>query len=510
MLPIAAVLTLLTGCLAFYVHSRQQARAVMQENMNQVETVQVTKQNLIDSISVTGTIKSADEREVQSIAKDVEVLEVRYKVGDYVNEGDVVVVLDSSELERSLTEAQNSQALSQYKENKSIETATEDYNEAVEDGTDEYQSAQEKAADAKEALQEAEDELAGAASRLKRREESLNEANSAQEAAAAVLNGLAETDEGYKDAKDAYEAAAIAAQEAQSSYTEAHQAYNTAAEAEEKAVETYESAVDQLETAEKNNDRNISSAEDNLEQVQKEHEYSNDSGEQTIENYQDQIESCTVTAPVSGIITAMNVDAGDTYMGEGNVLFSVADEKNFIVSASVDEYDISSIDKDMEAAVIVEALGDEELPATVSFVSPSADESNMGSSSYSIEIALDDENTDLRIGMTAKASIILNAVYDVLTVPYDCVETDEDGNSVLYIDKDGEKTPVQVEVGMESDYYVEVSGEGLDETTMIYYTNPMTQSNGTSGNDESTMTVTMPGMMGGGAPSGGGRPGGGF
>ena len=30
---------------------------------------------------------------------------VNYKVGDYVNEGDVVVVLDSSELERKLKEA---------------------------------------------------------------------------------------------------------------------------------------------------------------------------------------------------------------------------------------------------------------------------------------------------------------------------------------------------------------------------------------------------------------------
>ena len=78
-------------------------------------------------------------------------------------------------------------------------------------------------------------------------------------------------------------------------------------------------------------------------------------------------------------------------------------------SANVDEYDISSISEGMEAAVIVEALGEDELPATVSFVSPTVTTSSMGSSTYAIEIALDDVNTDLRIGMTAQASIVLEA-----------------------------------------------------------------------------------------------------
>ena len=62
-----------------------------------------------------------------------------------------------------------------------------------------------------------------------------------------------------------------------------------------------------------------------------------------------------MTAPISGVITAMNVEEGDTYLGEGKALFTIADEQNYIVSASVDEYDISSISADMTAAVIVEA-----------------------------------------------------------------------------------------------------------------------------------------------------------
>lgn len=401
------------------IRLRRNAQAV-REAMNTVETVRAVRQNLIESISVTGTIASADARDVSASAKDVKVLQVNYEEGDYVNAGDVIVVLDSSDLERSLSQARNSQALSEYKENKSIETASRSYSEAVEDGTDEYETAVRE--------------------------------------------------------------------------------------------EAYEKASENLADASRKNDRNVTSAADSLEQAQMEHAYSNDSSQKTIENYEEQIRSCTVTAPISGVITAMHVAEGDTYQGEGNVLFSVADQEHFIVSASVDEYDISSISKDMAAAVIVEALGEEELPATVSFVSPTVTESSMGSSSYGVEIALDEANTDLRIGMTAKASIVLDAVYDVLTVPYDCVTTDEEGNASVTVDQNGERTEVPVTVGMQGDYYVEVSGEGLEEDMMVCYTNPMTGAASGGELPEGESSFPMPGGMGG-SPGGGmpgGGPGGGF
>lgn len=479
------------------------------------ELVKVEKQNLIDSVSVTGTVESADSRDVSASAKDVKVLAVNYKVGDYVNAGDVVAVLDSSDLERKLKEAKNSQALSEYTENKKIETASESYAEAVEDGTDDYNKAVKSEAEAKEDLQEAEGDLSEAASRLKRREERVSEANQALEEAVKpqepeVPEGGAE-DPAYQEAVlawqealAAYEELERAAEEASVSYTEAHQAYQAASEAEEKAVSAYETASETLADAQKKNDRNITSAADNLEKAQAEHTYSNDSSQQTIENYEEQIGSCTVTAPISGVITAINVDVGDSYMGEGNALFTVADQEHFIVSANVDEYDISSIGKDMTAAVIVEAVGEEELPAAVSFVAPTATDSGAGSAAYRVEIGLDDANTELRIGMTAKASIVKNAVYDVLTVPYDCVETDEEGNSCIYVDQNGEKVSVPVEVGMQGDYYVEISSDAVSEDTMVYYSTPMLNGTKTSEGADGDEVLSMP-MDGG--PAGGSRGG---
>ena len=112
------VLVLIVGGLG--IHSYSKAAKEKMTAMSQVETTQVTRQDLVDSISVTGTIASADSRDVSAIASNVEVQTVNYKVGDYVNAGDTVVVLDSTDLELKLTEAQNNQALSTYNENKSL------------------------------------------------------------------------------------------------------------------------------------------------------------------------------------------------------------------------------------------------------------------------------------------------------------------------------------------------------------------------------------------------------
>ena len=143
------VLVLIVGGLGIHSYSKAKAAKEKMAEMSQVETTQVTRQDLVDSISVTGTIASADSRDVSAIASNV-VQTVNYKVGDYVNAGDTVVVLDSTDLELKLTEAQNNQALSTYNENKSIETASESYEQAVEDGTDNYSKAVKNEAQAKE------------------------------------------------------------------------------------------------------------------------------------------------------------------------------------------------------------------------------------------------------------------------------------------------------------------------------------------------------------------------
>ena len=118
------VLVLIVGGLGIHSYSKAKAAKEKMAAMSQVETTQVTRQDLVDSISVTGTIASADSRDVSAIASNVEVQTVNYKVGDYVNAGDTVVVLDFTDLKLKLTEAQNNQALSTYSLEESVGNGT--------------------------------------------------------------------------------------------------------------------------------------------------------------------------------------------------------------------------------------------------------------------------------------------------------------------------------------------------------------------------------------------------
>ncbi len=466
---IAGIMSL--ACASFLlaeIYRKQTENRKREEDSWTVKTVQVKRQNLIDSIGVTGIVESADSRDVSATAKNVKVLEVRYQEGDFVEKGEVIVVLDSSDLKRRLQQEENSQKLSEYKENKLIETAEQGYRDIVSDGSEEYNQAVKQEASAKEALQESGGKLSKAADTLKRRETRVVEAEKA-------LKQAGEEDKAAMEE---------ALQEAKASYTEAHQEYMVLEEEEKRAQETYQTASEALKHAEEKNARSIKTAADQLEQAKKEHAYSNDSSQEQIEDYKNQIESCMVAAPISGVITAMKVAEGDTYMGESNLLFTVADKEHFVVSASISEYDVADISKEMEAVVLVEAAGDVEIPAKVSYVSPTAEKAEEGNTSYKVRIAMDGEQDHLRAGMTAKASIIQEAVYDVLTVPYDCVTTDEDGNTVIYADIEGEKTKIPVTEGKKNGYYVKISGDGVDENTMVYYTTEMKDDMLTEGQED--------------------------
>ena len=115
--------------------------------------------------------------------------------------------------------------------------------------------------------------------------------------------------------------------------------------------------------------------------------------------------------------------------------------------------------------------------------------------------------------MTAKCSIILKEAKDVYAVPYDAIHTNNSGDSVIYVQDGTSKKEVTVTKGMESDYYVAVSGDGLSEGLKVIIPSDSTSSSRSKDSSDSSGLSGMigggGGNMGGGAPSGGGPGGGG-
>ena len=344
------------------------SRDKMKDMSTKLQTTPLQKMDLTSSVSVTGTIASADSLSITSGLNDVEITSVAVSVGDYVKAGDVICTFDSATIEDELKEAQSEYSLQSKKSNKTMNDA----------------------------------------------KDSISDAESTYE------DGVKSGNDSINEAKEAYDNAET---EVSNAYSKYEAAQNVAAKQNAKNAETITERKEEYSITATETSNNLENQKNKVDQVA------------------DKLDDCVVTSPISGVVTSVLVEVGDTYKGEEIAI--IQDSENFVVDATVDEYDIGDIAKGMKAVIKTDATGDEELEGEVTFVAPTPNstQGNAGNSSntsnYSIQITLKDKNERLRVGMTAKTSIILGSASDVYAVAYDCVETDQEGAQkvVLVSDK---------------------------------------------------------------------------
>ena len=123
----------------------------------------------------------------------------------------------------------------------------------------------------------------------------------------------------------------------------------------------------------------------------------------------------------------------------------------------------------MPAVVKIDALGGEKYNATITEIGNTGT-NNGGSSKYTVELTMDRAG-DMLAGMNASATIVLDTVKDVLTIPAAALV--ENGNhTVVYTGYDEEQEmlldPVTVQVGCSDGETVEIL-EGLENGQTYYY-----------------------------------------
>lgn len=162
-------------------------------------------------------------------------------------------------------------------------------------------------------------------------------------------------------------------------------------------------------------------------------------------------------------------------------MITIEDTSSLKVIVNVEEADILKIQEGMPATVSTDATGDEEIKGTVTRVVRVKNQSTNTngtdtntSSGYSAEITID--NTELLVGMSAKAKIVIKDRGTQLAVPYDLIRQDDNGDSYVLVaeaNEDGTATAVRknIKVGEEVDYYTEVTGGDLKEGDQLIYDN---------------------------------------
>ncbi len=181
-----------------------------------------------------------------------------------------------------------------------------------------------------------------------------------------------------------------------------------------------------------------------------------------LEQAQRRLNNAYIRAPWDGVITAVNLVQG-TLVQPGTPAIQITDMSKYHLDVQVDEVDIAGIVEGQPVTIEVDALPDVKLAGSVKRIAPTAQTTPTGGITYQVRIAIERENTPLRAGMSATATIIASVRENVLVIPNRAVQLErETGRTFVERLTNGEPQRVEVRLGLRDEQQVEVR-EGLNE-----------------------------------------------
>lgn len=168
----------------------------------------------------------------------------------------------------------------------------------------------------------------------------------------------------------------------------------------------------------------------------------------------------TLLAPFDGVITAVNVRPGETAAG---VVVEMVDPGSLELVLRVDEVDIARIAPGQAAEVTLETWPDARIPAEVLTVAPQP-VSGSDLVVYDVYLKLGETELTLRAGMTADATLTTGELVDALLLPSGAIQVDRNRGvySVQRITRaaDGAETieVVEVTIGLRSGGLTQITG----------------------------------------------------
>jgi len=173
----------------------------------------------------------------------------------------------------------------------------------------------------------------------------------------------------------------------------------------------------------------------------------------------------SVRSPVEGRILSVAVKPGDQ-VSASTELAAVGDLDRLVVTAAVDELDVSKVQEGQLATVTFEALPGRELRGTVTSIALEGT-AKSGVTTYDVEVELPGDPA-IRPGMTATVAIEVARKEGVLLVPVEAVS-----RQIVRVLVGGRPEPRRVQVGLQNNTEAEVVA-GLQEGELVVLAAPDT------------------------------------
>lgn len=430
---------------------------------------------LTATVSATGNIQPESEVKI-SFQTAGTVSEVNVKVGDNVKKGDVLAKLDTTDLELALMQAQAS--LEQAKNSlanadtsiaqaeNQILIATAAYSKTVNGvrSTDvaaalaSFNAAQTNFDKVKAGPTQ--EDIASADAALKNAEAALKQAQSAYDRVAtfnpAGIGGspqalqLEQATNNFNSAKAQYDKVAKGADSAQLAAAQ-QQLAGARATLEKTRQPVLKFDIDQAQAQ-------ITNAELQLKNARTQKANSETQlklAELQVKQAQRRLDQTTLLAPLDGTVSQVLIDAGEA--ASVQPVITMVDESKYHIDITVDEIDIAKIKVNQEVDVTLDSLPGVTVKGTVDRISPTSTTVN-GVVSYLVRVLVSKTNeAQLRAGMTANASIVLEKRDNILLAPNWAIRRDRNNGKTFLTFKEGDKTnEVEVKLGLKNDTSSEI------------------------------------------------------
>ncbi|KZL91611.1 efflux RND transporter periplasmic adaptor subunit [Clostridium magnum] len=179
-----------------------------------------------------------------------------------------------------------------------------------------------------------------------------------------------------------------------------------------------------------------------------------------VNSAQIQLNNATITAPISGVVSAKDVKVGQLASSQSGSV-TIIDSSSFIAEISVPDKIIGKVQVGQSVQVSISALENKKVSGVIDKISPN---SNSKDNSYTIKVKVDNSNGELTAGMFAKVSLPSENKNNILTVPNEAIKMENNVN-YLYLAENGKVKKVSVDTGISNDKVTEINGnikEGAD------------------------------------------------
>lgn len=211
-------------------------------------------------------------------------------------------------------------------------------------------------------------------------------------------------------------------------------------------------------------------------------EQSLEKAQEELENARKNLANCSAVAPIDGTVIGLTIQPGQEVAANTTVI-TISDTSSILINATVDERHISYV----KAGTMVDlnqwgnaAMG------TVESVSLSSTVTN-GVAMYPMVISADNYDGMIQVNSNVQYSLVASQNENCLVLPIQCVRNAslEDGTAVNVVYVEGDRPenalenvmvneeipegfwPVQVEIGISDNYYVEIKS-GVEEGTTVF------------------------------------------